>query len=534
MAKELTNHTREFSHLIVRRERMRLLIWMMALSVLTFALAGSLKEMYPDTKDRLAMLGTMKNPAMETMVGQVYSDGSYSFGSMMANQMLLFTALAFAIMSILFVARHTRADEEEGRLEMIRSLPAGRLSNINATFLVITAVNALFALVIGFGLYAMKIDSMNLEGSLLYGAALGAAGLFFAAVTALFAQLCENARGAIGFSLAVLGIAYIIRAIGDAGSGMLTWFSPLGWVLETQTYVNNYWWPVGLIIISSVIIMLLALYLNAIRDAGAGFLPSKPGRKHASAFLQSPFGLALRIQRTSIIAWAIGMLLIGVSYGSVFGDLETFFSDMEMAKKLIQPESGYTLTEQFAAMLMSVMAMIGTVPALMAVLKVKGEEKNSRIEHFLGRAISRTKLLSRYLWIGIVVSFVMQSLAVIGLWAASSFVMEEGLEFGVMYQSAAVYFPAMWVMVGAGVLLAGVKPNWSGLVWLYLVYSFVIVYLGGLLQFPEWLGELSPFGHVPQIPVEDLNVSGIVMLLFVAVALIVMGLFGYNKRDIQE
>ncbi len=52
----------------------------------------------------------------------------------MAHQMLLLTAMAVGIMSILLVTRHTRADEEDGRIEMIRSLPAGRLANYMQPF----------------------------------------------------------------------------------------------------------------------------------------------------------------------------------------------------------------------------------------------------------------------------------------------------------------------------------------------------------------------------------------------------------------
>ena len=73
---------------------------------------------------------------------------------------------------------------------------------------------------------------------------LGATGIFFAAVTAVFAQLSENSRGTIGLSFTVLGFAYLIRAIGDAGNETLSWFSPLGWVLGSEVYVNNYWWPI--------------------------------------------------------------------------------------------------------------------------------------------------------------------------------------------------------------------------------------------------------------------------------------------------
>ena len=162
----------------------------------------------------------------------------------MAHQMLLFTAVAVAIMSILLVARHTRADEEDGRIEMIRSLPTGRLSPLHAAILVICGTNMAMAIIIGLGLSVLNIEGMGLEGSLLYGAALGATGIFFTALTAVFAQLSESSRGTVGLSFAALGFAYLMRAIGDIGNETLSWFSPLGWILGTQVYVNNYWWPI--------------------------------------------------------------------------------------------------------------------------------------------------------------------------------------------------------------------------------------------------------------------------------------------------
>src|SRR5699024_6984141 len=137
---------------------------------------------------------------------------------------------------------------------------------------------------VGFSLYALQIDSMDLQGSLLYGTALGVIGIFFTAITALFAQLSESSRGTIGLSFSVLGIAYLIRAIGDAGNEMISWFSPLGWVLGAEVYVNNYWWPMILTVAVAIILILLAFYLNAIRDLESGFISVKPGRKHASIF----------------------------------------------------------------------------------------------------------------------------------------------------------------------------------------------------------------------------------------------------------
>jgi len=52
-------------------------------------------------------------------------------------------------------------------------------------------------------------------------------------LAAVAAQLAAGARAARGMAIGVLGAAYLLRAVGDAGGasgpGWLTWLSPLGW-----------------------------------------------------------------------------------------------------------------------------------------------------------------------------------------------------------------------------------------------------------------------------------------------------------------
>lgn len=533
MAKHLYNNTGNLIRFILRRDRFRLLIWLFSLSAITLLVAKSFTALYSTAGERQAIAETMRNPAMSAMVGRGYGLDNYTNGAMMAHQMLLFTAIAVAIMSILFVARHTRAEEEDGRLELIRSLPTGRLSSLSATIIVMFGINTLLALVTGFGLYALRIESIDLKGSLLYGAALGAIGIFFTAATAVFAQLAESSRGATGLSFILLGLAYLIRAAGDVGNEILSWFSPLGWVLSAEVYVNNYSWPILLTVGVAIILVILALYLNAIRDLAAGFLRSKRGREYASPFLQSPTGLMLRLQRTGLVTWAIGMYILGASYGSVLGDLEAFFEGNDMLEDLLTPIEGFSLTEQFIAMLMSIMAMFCTIPALLAMLKLVEEERKNRTEHLLSRAVSRTRLIGSSYLASTIIAFVMLSLTVLGLWSAGVITMESGIAFSALYGAAIVYLPAMLVMIGVAMLFVGYVPKLKGFVWIYLLYSFVVVYLGGLFQFPEWLSKLTPFGHIPQLPVEDLDFMKISILTMIAIGLMIVGIIGYNRRDIH-
>ncbi|RNA70005.1 ABC transporter permease [Alteribacter keqinensis] len=532
MKKQLFNQTGRLSRFILRRDRVRLPVWILSIALVTFLTASSFSGLYQSDEERQAIAETMMNPAMTAMVGPGYGIDDYHEGAMMAHQMLLFTAIAVAIMSILLVTRHTRTDEEEGRIELVRSLPAGRLSNLTSVMLVLFGANVVLALVTGLGLWAMGIGSIDLTGSLMYGISLGAVGLFFAAVTALFAQLSENGRGTVGLSFAFLGVAYLVRAIGDVSSEALAMISPLGWILRTEVYVNNVWWPVVLTFAAAVVVTAVALYLNTRRDLGAGYLPSRAGKKHASTFLLSPFGLAFRLQRTALISWAVGMFVLGATYGSVLGDLESFFESNEMMREMLAPDSDVSMTEQYLTLLMAVISMICTIPPVMMMLKLKGEEKKHRVDHLLSRVVSRGRMMGSYYVLAAVAGVVMPFLALVGLCSTAAGVMDEPIAFSVLFEALSVYVPAIFVVIGLAALFAGALPKWSGLVWMYLGYSFFVVYLGAMLQLPEWLGQLSPFGHVPEVPVEELNVATLAVLSGVAVVLVAGGFLGYRKRDI--
>lgn len=532
MAGTINNGTGRLSRLIVRRDRVRIPLWLTGIAFFTFMVPLAFTELYGSQEQRDVMALTMENPAMIAMVGPA-DLSHYTLGVMTAHQMLLFTAVVVGLMSILLVTRHTRGDEENGRIEMIRSLPVGRLSNLNATLLVYTMTNIVLALIIGLGLYVLNIESMDLEGSLLYGATLGATGIFFAGVTAFFGQVSESSRGTIGFSIAILLIAYIVRGIGDVSNATLSWISPLGWVTKTEIYGANNWWPVGLMMGVSIILFILANYFNAIRDLEAGLLPSRPGRRYASSFLQGPIGLGLKLQRTGMISWAIGMFVLGASYGSVLGDLDSFFEGNDMMQQMFTSKEGYSATEQFVGVIMMVMGLFATIPPVMAMNKLYAEEKKSRIDHLLGRAVSRTQLMASYLVISIVNGFVMISLAAIGIWSAGVSAMEEPIGFGTIYGMGLVYYPAILVMISVAVLFIGFLPRLTSLIWLYLVFSFIVLYMGGIFQLSDWIGELTPFGHIPQIPVEDMTWIPILMLLAIAAVLTVVGFIGFNRRDIQ-
>lgn len=229
------------------------------------------------------------------------------------------------------------------------------------------------------------------------------------------AQLSQGGKGILGLSFAFLGVSYLVKAMGDVGNGMLFYLSPLGWVLQGVVYVNNYWGPVLFTMGAAVLVMGLSLYLNSIQDLEAGFIPPKPGRRTVSSLLQSPLGLALRLQRTTMTAWMVGVFVLGASYGSVLGDLETYLEVIVLIQIMLFQVEGLSLTRQFLPMLMAVISMVCTIPVLLMILKRRGEESVNRLEHLLVRAVSRKRLLGSYLLLSLVASIMILFLGAAGL-----------------------------------------------------------------------------------------------------------------------
>jgi ABC-2 type transport system permease protein len=95
------------------------------------------------------------------------------------------------------------------------------------------------------------------------------------------------------------------------------------------------------------------------------------------------------------------------------------------------------------------------------------------------------------------------------------------------------YLPAVWVVVGVVVAAFGLAPRAVAVGWLVLAYGVFVGLLGGVLDLPDVVRNLSPFDHVPQLSADTLAATPLVVLLTLAAALIAAGLAGLRHRDIE-
>ena len=365
----------------IKKDWLKIWLWLIGAAFFVFIGVFAFVEVYGDPAEREAMAYAMQNPAMEALFGRAIGEDNYTIGAMYTHMMTIMTFVLLAIMSILLVVRNTRSEEEDGILELIQAQPTGRVAHTTAAILLLVTTNILVLIISASLLLAIGDSSMTREGALLTGTIYASIGIFFGAVTLVTAQLSSNARGAMMLAFGVLGISYIIRIIGDGSMPFLSWFSPLGLLYNTEPFVNNYWYPVFISLGVSLLLIALALYLKQKRDMGSGLLPDRDGKRHASAFLKTPVGFVLDLIKTPLIVWTVSMAMLGISYGSVIGDVDAMLEGNEVVSQIIAGQEGISMAEQFMAMILGVLGIISSIPAVLFLYRLRGEEKKK-----IGRA----------------------------------------------------------------------------------------------------------------------------------------------------
>ena len=538
-------HTGRLVRFMLKREKVISSVWVVILTLFSAALAPGLAGMF-DAAGRTQFVATLDNPVMVAMMGPVFGADNYTAGAMYTGMMLLWVLITVGIMNIFLVSRHTRADEERGRAEVVRSLPAGRLAILNAAMSTAVIVNALLGLLTGLGLAAMGVESMGFAGSMLYGALVCATGLVFAAVTALFCQLSQSRSGATGYSFLALGVFYMLRAAGDMqGNGFLSCLSPLGLALRAQAYIENHWWPVFVLLAEFVVIAAAAYKLNAMRDLDQGFIPARPGKRDASPSMRTTFGFALRLSRKTILMWLILMFVLGASYASVIGDISTFVGDSpqyleilgmpaEMAANLTDAMKNEMVQKYFMAFVTTMMTLVAVVPLLIVAMKPRSEEKEHRAEHILTRSTPRIKYLAGYTALAFVTSVLIQLATAIGIYGTAVSLVGEANPFTLelLLKAYLAYLPALWVMIGAAVLLTGLLPRASGAVWGFYGFVCFASFMGEVIGLPDWLLKLAPLKNVSQVLLVELNWTPLIVMTGIAAACTAVGFVFYRKRDL--
>jgi ABC-2 type transport system permease protein len=516
--------------LALRRDRIVLPVWIAIFVGLALMSASASIALFPDEASRIKAGTAINNsPALIAMYGRVYDVTSLGEVSMLKMKGLY--ALFLAVLAFFTLVRHTRADEESGRLELVGAGVVGRHAALTAALIVTCGTGILIGLLTAVGLIAVGLP---VAGSIAFGCGWASVACAAATIAAVAAQVTESARAANGIAATVLGVSYVIRAVGDSsGPEWLSWFSPLGWVLQVRPYAGNRFWVFGLFAVFILAAGWASYALVARRDLGAGLIRPRPGPPEAAGWLRSPLALAWRLQRGSLLAWTVGFVLIGAVLGNIAASIGDIL-DSKSSRELVQKMGGVSgLTDAFFAAELGILAVVASAYGVQAALRLRSEETTQRAEPLLATAVSRPSWALSHLTVAFFGTAVLVVAAGVGAGLAhGSQTGDMGRAFNRVVGAALVQIPAVWVLVAIVAALYGLLPRWSSFAWVLLVAFLLLGEFGSLFELRQAVMDLSPYAHVPNLPGGQMAVLPLIWLTLIAAALTVAGVAGFRRRDI--
>jgi ABC-2 type transport system permease protein len=518
--------------LALRRDRIMVPVWLAVFVMMAASSAAGTAGLYPKLASRVAAADIINHTqSLVALYGRIYDPTS--IGALAMLKLGGTGAIIVAVFAIVVMVRHTRAEEETGRLELVGATVVGRQAPLTAALLVTIGVNLVLAVLTALGLTAAGLPA---DGSVAFGLAWAGVGIAFAAITAVAAQLTSTARAATGLAIAVLGFVYLLRAIGDTadrtGPRWLTWLSPIGWGQQFRPYAGNRWWVLLITAGFAVAASAVAYALVARRDMGAGLLPVRSGPATAAASLRSPFAMAWRLQRGTLLGWVAGFAVLGLVLGDIASSVGGFLGSSQMREMIIRLGGQKGLTDAYLAAVLGITGVFASAFGVQAAMRLRSEETSQRAEPLLATATTRTRWVLGHTAIALLGTTLL--MVVSGACAGLAY----GARVGDMGQTGRVLggalaqVPATWVLTGIVVAVFGLAPRLVAAGWAALVGFVLLGELGPLFHLDQRVMDISPFAHVPRLPGAPLDLTPILMLTVVAALLTVVGLAGFRRRDI--
>jgi ABC-2 type transport system permease protein len=528
MTGELTG-TAGLVRLVLRRDRVLIPAWVALFVAMSALSASATVGLYPTEASRIEAANTINATAsVVALYGPIYDPSS--LGALSITKMTAMYAALMSILMVMLVVRHTRAEEETGRLELVGAGVVGRAAPLAAAMMVVGGASCLLGLLSGVALMAAGLP---VAGSLIFGAGWAATGLCFAGVAAVAAQLTSGGRAANGLCFMVIALAYLARAIGDlaeAGPGWLSWLSPIGWNQQVRAFAGDRWSVLILPLAATALLVPAAFALRRRRDLGSGLLRDRPGPDHGR--LGSPLGLAWRLQRPLLIAWSAGFAVVAFMMGSIAHNVAGLLDSPAVARFIQQLGGAQGLTDAFLAAELGLMGTIIAAYGISAVTRLRTEESAGHAEAILSAATPRVSWVASHALIAL--AGIAWLLLVAGLATGLGHAIAVGDPSQVLRITFAALarIPAAWFMVGLVLAVWGLWPHATALGWGAYAAFIVVGEFGPLWGVPQWVMDASPFAHSPVLPGAGAELSGLVWLTAIAAGLLVGGSAAFRHRDL--
>jgi ABC-2 type transport system permease protein len=507
--------------------------WIAGLAGMGWGIAATFDMRHGSPEELAALREMVDIPAFEAMMGRYVRPDTVE-GLVLSRWGWL--AILAAIWGMLAAARLFRGAEETGHLEPLRAgaiSPRGLLlSGLAALF----TTHLVFAVAVGVGHTAGGMDATT---SWATGGAMALLTAVFATGVALTSQLVATRRRAVGVVGIALGVMLGVRVVAAASASpdWMWWTTPFGWI----GFLHEVDQARGRVLLSLALLLaalLVAALVPARRDLHTGLLGSgeqttvRPGRP-----VRSQTALAVHLTAAPARAWGLILGALILVFGLLARDFAEAVGELATTLAMIEAQLGWVgldTAEGIIAWSFLLGVLLLAVFAAGQVAAIREEEASWRIEHLLVRPVGRLRWLATRLVTSVVAVVIIALAAGVVAWLATTIVgspitLADGL------LAAVNIVPLALLTLGIGLAVFGLAPRLTApLTYGLVVSTYLLDFVGGLLELPEWLLDLSPFRHLAAVPATDMNVGAALTMLAIGVVAAAIGIVAFHRRDLQE
>jgi ABC-2 type transport system permease protein len=446
----------------------------------------------------------------------------------------VFTAVAAAAWALTTTTRLTRGQEDSGLTWLTLVGPLRLELTLLAHLLAVAAVIIIQGLALGL---VLVVTGAGGPGAAVYATGTALVGLLFAAVGAASGQLLGERRAATGLAAGLLVVGLLLRMVADGVESLAwaLWLTPFGLLSLSAAYAEDRWAPLGVLALAAVAAGAAALIMAARRDVGSGLLPGRQDRRPWLRLLRGVGGFAVRRSLPAFVGWSLALAAYFLLVGLLAVSLTDFLAANPRFAELAAAAGFGNLTtvEGYIAALLLLLAVPLGLFATSRVDDQAQDEAAGRTPLLLSRPVGRIRWAGHHTAVvaaaTLLLALLSGSVGWLGIRAVGA-----GLGFGEAVAGALNVVVVGWLSLGAAVLALGWVPRFVTLIGILpVVGGFVVWVLADTLDWPDWVGRLSPFSHVAPVPAAAPNWPAQAAMLAIAAALVLVGLIGFARRDVR-
>jgi polyether ionophore transport system permease protein len=522
------------ARLQLRRYRLQIGVWTLLLIAICAGTVTAYQNTYATTQQRHeATVLAQHNAATNLMYGWLADAGTPA--QMFTWEIGAIVTVLTAVMAVLVAVSLTRTPEDDGTLELLRGCGVAAGHPLRSAFGLLSLIAAVLTAgcAVGVGIWTGRVDAVGWPGALSFGLVVGLTFLLVASLTLVAAQIAPSAGPARLIGFLTVGVAFALRAVADTQhASWLNWASPLGLRATVRPFSGLRWWAFAPPLLAVLALAVLAVVLAGRREFRAGLVRRRQ-RNDARLHAGGPTRLALRLARSSLLAWTIGVALIGALFSAMGSGVVRQSRDSSVGGFLGSQLGSGDPAAGYLAYNSVIVGLLVCAFAVLSVTTAQRDESAGLTDLVLAHGLRRWSPLAAQA--AVTMLGAAGILLVTGAFAA--LIAPMVIDGHAIAERSLTYtvgqWPAVIAMTGCTALLYGLRPRLVWLAWVPLAASGLLALLGGLLKVPQRVQDLGLLRHVPDVAGAHPQPTALLVLLGLGVLLCLVGLYSTTARDVR-